>query len=616
MSPTDVTRSTRGLHGSSQVDPAGDSMAGDSMDRDSPDNGAAVTTASKRSRQRRAPASPPMRHVPAANDSAAHDSAANDSVSQTPWKDWVHDNAAWAVREWAHDIRGPLGSLRESVRMVQDGSLGPLNSDQADFLGGAMDQCQVLEYLVDELSRVPEDESGLSRSPRTWTSIDGILELARSLAQAFCSVRGIALQIDAAVPKGSRVFADPISIVRLITNLVANAARVSVEGQKVCLRVQPAARDQGTSFGDELVWQVIDRGQGFGVEDLDRMVRRGHSGGHSTGLGLSICRRLAAIMHSPLSIESKLGTGTTLSFRTPTESPLAVAAAFARWRLFLRGEVVRPHRTTQKDADQMPSLHPRRDNRTANDAPTDMLTQGARVDQPECPLPPRPLASALGEQVPIAPSNRPHASGATNSSLTSATVNDPAATDRQSTQPSSVHRSLGPETRRPNVEDRIQVGTIDVGVMVPARSTRMLDAILQRVTTDFEWTFETRPGQFIYALDCRKVDMPRRLQQLKVAIAARLPDVRTTWSESQEMKIEPSRWLHQLTEMVVRRSLAVGPSAEPIGHLDAVRPGTRPIEHSDVASARLDEEIRRLGKRLSQQAERIRTQARNLRAHG
>ena len=113
------------------------------------------------------------------------------------------------------------------------------------------------------------------------------------------------------------VEADAAALNQVFDNLLSNAIKFSPPGKQIRLTV--------CAPGDRYVeCQVQDEGPGFTREDRARMFRRygrlsaRPTGGEpSTGLGLSIVRKLVLAMNGELACESTPGKGATFTFRLP-----------------------------------------------------------------------------------------------------------------------------------------------------------------------------------------------------------------------------------------------------------------------------------------------------------
>jgi two-component system sensor histidine kinase/response regulator len=118
-------------------------------------------------------------------------------------------------------------------------------------------------------------------------------------------------------PDGTNVQADAPALNQVLDNLLSNAIKFSPPGKQIRLTVCPP----GARFVE---CQVQDEGPGFSEPDRTRMFRRYSrlsarpTGGEpSTGLGLSIVRKLVLAMQGELACESTPGNGATFAFRLP-----------------------------------------------------------------------------------------------------------------------------------------------------------------------------------------------------------------------------------------------------------------------------------------------------------
>lgn len=252
--------------------------------------------------------------------------------------------AARLMSETAHDLRSPLNTVRESVRLVHDGDLGELNSDQKGFLASAMDQCDCINQMIDEMVQLERLRTGTPRANRRWVPVGEIRQAVDETLRPWALPRQIDVLWDAWDDPSATVFADPSMLRRLIVNLVTNAIRASQDNSRILIRLM---RDRA----DEMIeWSVIDHGVGISARDMARISDRLFSSGGGEGLGLSICRQLAAVHFSPLQIRSRLGLGTEVGFKTPTSGPRSVANAWAQWRVGLRGPLHKPQHRTLNEA--------------------------------------------------------------------------------------------------------------------------------------------------------------------------------------------------------------------------------------------------------------------------
>ena len=111
--------------------------------------------------------------------------------------------------------------------------------------------------------------------------------------------------------------ADREGLLRVLDNLLSNAIKFSPAESRVTL----------TADVGPLEWthfSVRDEGPGFTAEDQEKMFRRygrlsarPTAGEHSTGLGLSIVKRLVDAMKGRIIVESKAGAGACITINLP-----------------------------------------------------------------------------------------------------------------------------------------------------------------------------------------------------------------------------------------------------------------------------------------------------------
>jgi len=114
------------------------------------------------------------------------------------------------------------------------------------------------------------------------------------------------------------VRADRTRVRQILANLLGNAIKFTPAGGVIELGAGMAEGGFGTAW-------VRDTGPGIAPEDQERIFRpyeqvAGIARGRGVGLGLSLSRQLARSMGGDLTVESKLGAGSTFTLRLPLET--------------------------------------------------------------------------------------------------------------------------------------------------------------------------------------------------------------------------------------------------------------------------------------------------------
>ena len=132
-----------------------------------------------------------------------------------------------------------------------------------------------------------------------------------------CAERQLELRCE--IVGDAKAWADPRALEQILTNLLDNAVKYSEPGGEIEVRVE----------GGEDRVRVVVRDSGIGIpeDDLTRIFERFYRvdkarsralGG--TGLGLSIVKHLVQSLGGEISVESRLGEGSTFSFSLPREA--------------------------------------------------------------------------------------------------------------------------------------------------------------------------------------------------------------------------------------------------------------------------------------------------------
>jgi signal transduction histidine kinase len=214
-------------------------------------------------------------------------------------------------------LRDPLERLRLSLYALSQGYAGELRSLQRDLITGAEHEAEQLDDLMADLIEVGELETGRRQMKLERLRPIDILQDAVNRHRDEARSRKIDLELRVFADLG-HVEADRRALRSVLDNLVTNAMRYTPEGGAILL--------SATEIRDGVQFFVRDSGRGIEAERLPTIFGRfaGESGqGGGTGLGLALVRRLVESMSGQVSVESKLGNGTTFSFTLPMATVVA-----------------------------------------------------------------------------------------------------------------------------------------------------------------------------------------------------------------------------------------------------------------------------------------------------
>ncbi len=448
------------------------------------------------------------------------------------------DLAVRLLSEAAHDLKSPLTTIRESIRLVREGDMGEINDEQILLLSAAMDEAERMSQLVGDMTQMDRLRTGVPRVQRQWVTVETIRGSVDATLRPWSVPRNMNVLWDGAdVPIS--VFADLTMIQRLIVNLVGNAIRASDEGGTVLIKLEP---QRG---GETLRWSVIDQGSGIAESDMQRIASRHVSLAGGEGIGLSICRQLATLHFSNLVIRSRSGIGTEVSFETAASGPHSVAQSWSRWRTLLRPPRRRPE-AREHDTDPQ----------TQHALPSE-IQRGMRLDPPVLSV------------------------------------------------------TLSAETPPPRCEDRLTAGIVTLAAGTERVTADAFDKLVQSQLQMFELLYRVDVRRWVWMLDADIRDARQRAKAIDERCNQELKNLQTHWSSPQIIPVDEQRLAPRLSDLLIRHSLHTAGACYSDGN--EVRLGTAPIQPSEVAATRLDDELRRLGARWKIQTLQIQASAEKLR---
>jgi PAS domain S-box-containing protein len=213
-----------------------------------------------------------------------------------------------------HELRTPLTGLRAiSEYLLDDQARQTEGWDR--FLRNMHDEVIRMSKTVNDLLEAARLNSGRA----TWNF--GTVELEQICEEALANVRPLIdesrVSLTSSIcPQGLRMIGDADALRRLILNLVSNSHKYTEAGS---IAVHVSARQSATERWVEI--RVIDTGAGIPPEIAKRLgepfaLNSGTVGANyvsGTGLGISICKAIAAAHGGGIQFESKAGAGTTVT---------------------------------------------------------------------------------------------------------------------------------------------------------------------------------------------------------------------------------------------------------------------------------------------------------------
>ncbi len=213
----------------------------------------------------------------------------------------------------SHDLRTPLAVIRTETSVALD-DCESLPEEYCERLRIIDEQAQRMQRLIDQLITLShlDADSALDREPTDLrVVVNGVVRDLKPLAAA----RRVGITLDRA--ESAVVMGDELKLSQLVGNLVDNAIKYGREASTIGISVWQTR--------DTAYVAVKDAGEGIAAADLERIFQRYQSSngvtgnGHSEvhGLGLPLCRWIARAHGGEVTVQSRLGEGSTFTVRLP-----------------------------------------------------------------------------------------------------------------------------------------------------------------------------------------------------------------------------------------------------------------------------------------------------------
>ncbi|MFP5213283.1 MAG: ATP-binding protein [Acidobacteriota bacterium] len=220
----------------------------------------------------------------------------------------------------SHEIRTPLTSIRESVNLIAEEVMGPINERQGRFLDIASREiariCDLLNHLMD-VSRL--EAGGFKIDPKP---LDPSTFVSESIHRLTPAAEAREIRIHAEIPaEMPYVLGDHDNLQQVLLNLLGNAIKFSPPGSDIVVKVEPGRMDGRLA----LDFSVSDRGPGIPPEEQALVFHKYYRASgvrdqvDGVGLGLSISKYIIEAHGGQVWVKSSVGAGSTFGFTLPTD---------------------------------------------------------------------------------------------------------------------------------------------------------------------------------------------------------------------------------------------------------------------------------------------------------
>ncbi|MGH2352577.1 MAG: sensor histidine kinase, partial [Chloroflexota bacterium] len=218
----------------------------------------------------------------------------------------------------SHELRTPLSAIKGAAEVLLDDDLP---ATQQRFVQTIHRNADRLSRLVTDLLDLSKLESGrielrLARADLNEIVADAVAALEPVAARD--GQRLVARALQETLP----LTADHGRLEQIVANLVSNACQYTPAGGEIVVTTW--------AEGDEICLSVADNGVGISTADQQHLFDKFYQGVNAlthkrggSGLGLAIVKHLVESHGGRISVQSKLGLGSTFTVRLPIKPPEA-----------------------------------------------------------------------------------------------------------------------------------------------------------------------------------------------------------------------------------------------------------------------------------------------------
>jgi hypothetical protein len=215
----------------------------------------------------------------------------------------------------AHDIRNPIGAILSSCMVLEEDLAGTIDSESMQMVSMMKMSADYVLNLINELLDVSIIESGNLQLKLIPSDIRELIIQSLASNKVLAGIKNIKLNFSVQ-DSPHFINIDRTKITQAINNLISNAIKYSHDGTNVYINIKES--------DDSILISIKDEGQGIPSQEMEKLFKpfskisvQGTRGEKSTGLGLSIVRKIIDSHNGRVWAESQFGSGTIFFIELP-----------------------------------------------------------------------------------------------------------------------------------------------------------------------------------------------------------------------------------------------------------------------------------------------------------
>lgn len=209
----------------------------------------------------------------------------------------------------SHEFRTPLGSILSITSLLSDELDGPLSPEQHKQVAFVSTATRELSDMVDDLLDLAKIEAGRISISAAWFDMFDLFAALRGMFRPIVDRGQVDLIFDEPVGL-PRLFTDDKKLAQILRNFISNSLKFTTHGEiRVSAQLENethirfAVTDTGIGIAPELHDKLFED-----FSQVDSPLQKRLRG---TGLGLSLCKRFAALLGGRVGVTSTPGVGSS-----------------------------------------------------------------------------------------------------------------------------------------------------------------------------------------------------------------------------------------------------------------------------------------------------------------